>query len=199
MSLSMITLRRLCLAAALSTLAACSGERAERARSMAEAEAAKVVVEPTATVAPPAPIPPAQDFVAKAAGGDAFEIASGRLAQEKAQDTRVRGFAAMLVADHTTSSAKLAKAVAESGQSLAMPNGVAPEKQGALAELSAASAGFDRQFMEAQVRAHEEALGLLQGYAEDSDVASLRAFAAEASGVVERHLQMARELLEQLP
>ncbi|WP_374469184.1 DUF4142 domain-containing protein [Phenylobacterium sp.] len=198
MPLSMITLRRLSIPAALLALAACSGDRAERARAMAEAQAAKSEVRDVVTVAPPAPAPPPEAFVAAAASGDAFEIASGRLGATRAQDTRVRGFAAMLVADHTTSAAKLRKAVAESGRTLSAPDGVAGRQQAALTELSSATADFDRRFMEAQVRAHEEALALLQGYAEDGDVTSLRAFAAEAAGVVRHHLELARSLLEQL-
>ncbi|HVI31172.1 DUF4142 domain-containing protein [Phenylobacterium sp.] len=187
-----MTLRYLSISAL--ALAACSGETNARARAMAEAEAAKAEVRDVVTVAPPAPIPSAQDFVARAAASDAFEVASGRLAQASARNSDVRAFAAMLVADHTTSSQKLAKAVAESGHALAAP---APAAD--LGQLpSAPQEQFDRRFMEAQVRAHEEALARLQAYAEDGDVPSLKAFAAEAAGVVRQHLQHARGLLEQL-
>lgn len=192
MALSILTLRYLSISAL--ALAACSGEPAGRARAMAEGEAAKSEVRDVVTVAPPTPVPSAQDFVARAAAGDAFELASGRLAQSRARSAEVRGFAALLVADHTASSQKLAKAVAESGHALTVPAAAAD-----LAQLSAAPEGdFDRRFMEGQVRAHEQALALLQTYAEDGDVPSLKAFAGEAAGVVRQHLAEARRLLEQL-
>jgi len=192
MALSILTLRYLSISAL--ALAACSGETNARARAMAEAEAAKAEVRDVVTVAPPAPVPSAQDFVTRAAAGDAFEIASGRLAQGRTRNSDVRAFAAVLVADHTTSSQRLARAVAESGQALAAP---APAAD--LGQLPVVpEAEFDRRFMEAQVRAHEQALALLQAYAEDGDVPSLKAFAAEAAGVVRQHLQHARSLLEQL-
>lgn len=192
MALSILTLRYLSISAL--ALAACSGETNERARAMAEAEAAKAEVRDVATVAPPAAAPSAQEFVARAAAADAFGIASGRLAQGRARKTEVRAFAAVLAADHAGSSEKLARAVAESGYPLTVPGAAAD-----LAQLQTApQADFDRRFLEAQVGAHEQALALLQTYAEDGDVPSLKAFAAEAAGGVRQHLAQARGLLEQL-
>lgn len=192
MALSILTLRYLSIS--VLALAACSPERTDHARAMAEGEAAKSEVRGVVTVAPPTPVPSAQEFVTRAAAGDAFELASGRLAETRSRNAEVRGFAALLVADHTTSSEKLAKAVAESGHALTAPAAAAD-----LDQLPAApDAEFDRRFLEAQVRAHEQALALLQTYAEDGDVPSLKAFAAEAAGAVRQHLAEARSLLEQL-
>ena len=44
----------------------------------------------------------------------------------------------------------------------------------------------------------KKALALLQAYAQDGDVPSLKAFAAEAAGVVQHHLKDARQLVEQV-
>ena len=192
MALSILTLRYLSISAL--ALAACSGETNERAHAMAEAEAAKAEVRDLVTVAPPAAVPSAQAFVARAAAADAFGIASGRLAQERARKTEVRAFAAVLAADHAASSEKLARAVTESGYALTVPGAAAD-----LAQLQAApQADFDRRFLEAQVGAHEQARALLQTYAADGDVPSLKAFAAEAAGGVRQRLAQARGLLEQL-
>jgi putative membrane protein len=182
---------------AAAVLAGCG--RSDQPVRMAEAEAAKTPHERSVTAAPPAAAPSAADFVAKVSAGDLFEVQSGQLAERRAADARVKAFAANLVRDHTRSSQDLKTAVAESGYSIGVGQAVTPDLQAALNGLAAAQpADFDRAFMQAQVKAHEQALALLQRYAQDGDVPSLKAYAGEAAGVVQHHLKDARDLAGQL-
>ena len=183
----------------LAALAIAGCGRSDRARDMAEAEAKKTPREASVTVPAPAPVPSAADFVARASAGDLFEVQSGQLAQGRAASPEVKAFAANLVRDHTRSSQELKKAVAESGQSIGAGQAATAELQAAMTAMTAAAPGeFDRAFMRAQVNAHEQALALLQAYAQDGDVPALKAYASEAAGVVLHHLKDARQLAEQV-
>jgi putative membrane protein len=189
--------RTLPVLAVILALAACG--RSDRPQAMAEQEARNQPHEGSVTVAPPPAVPSAADFVAKASATDLFEVQSGQAAQDRASNPLVKAFAANLVRDHTKSSQELKKAVAESGHSIPTSAAAPPELQTATASLAAAApADFDRAFMQAQVKAHQQALALLQAYAQDGDVPSLKAFAAEAAGVVQHHLKDARQLAEQV-
>lgn len=53
---------------------------------------------------------------------------------------------------------------------------------------------FDKEFASVQVKAHEETLKLLSGYAKTGTSAPLKTFAGEAAPVVRQHLKMAKTL-----
>lgn len=52
--------------------------------------------------------------------------------------------------------------------------------------------------MDGQVDAHQDALNLLQRYAQDGDVASIKSFAATTAPVVQGHLDQAKVLRDAL-
>ena len=53
---------------------------------------------------------------------------------------------------------------------------------------------FDALYLSQQIPAHEQALAMLQGYAQSGDVAALKDHAAKTAPVVQKHLDRAREL-----
>lgn len=197
MSLSIA--RSISLAAALLAVAGWGPSGQERSEAAAAKEAAKTPHVSSATVAPPPTPASPEDFVAKASASDLFEVQAAQLAEGRAANPAVKSFAAMMRRDHTLSSQDLKKAIVESGQSLVGASAVTPEQRKALDDLTtAAPADFDRIYMESQAKAHGQALALMQVYSEQGDVASLKAFASQASGVVQHHYKQARTLAEQL-
>jgi len=191
--------RVLAAAFALLALAACSPApqgAAEASKAAGEAPPNRVG---TAITAQPPTVSSAQEFVAKAAAGDTFEIAAAQAAQARAQEPAVKAFAAMMLRDHGKSSADLKKAVAESGQALTVAGPLSPGQQQGLADLAKLTGpAFDRAYMAGQVRAHQDALTLMQDYAQNGDVTSLKAFAAETAAVVQGHYTRASKLSEEL-
>ena len=129
----------------------------------------------------------AAGFAGAVAASDMFEIQSAELAAEKAQSADVKSFAAQLRKDHEKSTADLKTAAASSNVTVAPA--LDDEKQGMLDKLKAASgADFDKQFVEMQKTAHQNALNLLQSYASSGDNPALKDFATKASKVVQGHL-----------
>ncbi|MBT2245984.1 DUF4142 domain-containing protein [Sphingobium sp. BHU LFT2] len=139
--------------------------------------------------------PTGQEFADAAAKSDAFEIEAAKLAATNAQSPAVKEFAKMMVAAHTESTAKI-KAAAKAASPAIAPNATLTEDQADdLAELKALKgAEFDKEYMDGQADAHEDALELMRKYAADGTVASLKQAAGEIAPIVEKHLSKARAL-----
>jgi putative membrane protein len=179
--------------------AACGPQPQGPQAAAAQADRSAAGPAPSAIVQPPTPEKSAQDFVTKAAGADAFEIEAARQAMQRATNGDVKAFAAMMLRDHQKSSSDLRKAVAGAGQTLSVPGAPPADLQAALARLGQADpTAFDRAYMTGQLGAHQAALTLLQDYAQNGDVVALKAFAAEASPVVQSHYQAAKSLHDAL-
>jgi putative membrane protein len=182
--------------AALS-LAAC-GQRSDTEGAATPAEqAATPDANPAATIPTPANEAAAPDFVAKAAASDMFELEAAKLAQTKAKNAEVKKFADMMIKDHTKSTADLKKAIADSGQSITPPATLPADLQGKLDDLNKAE-NFDKAYMDNQVDAHQNALDLLQRYAQDGDVPAIKAFAAATAPVVQGHYDHAKRLRDSI-
>ncbi len=130
-------------------------------------------------------------FTAMIAGGNLYEIESGKLAETKAVNEACRKMGTMLVTDHTKQQDMLKAAAAASVPSVTLPTAVPPEHQAHLDALKAATgAEFDRLFLAQQKEGHTKMLAALKSYAESGDSPSLKAFAAKAAPGVEQHLEM---------
>ncbi|ODP38246.1 DUF4142 domain-containing protein [Sphingomonas turrisvirgatae] len=131
-----------------------------------------------------------QQFADTAAASDMFELESSKLAQEKATTAPVKEFAAMMIKDHTTSTAKLKAAAGKADPAITPAPAMNAEQTANLEALRAASgAEFDTLYKQQQVAAHQKTLAALQGYASSGDVPSLKTFASETAPVVEGHLK----------
>jgi len=186
------------LAAAVA-LAACGEPQAGAQNAAARADAKASGPIASAITPAPASQTAAADFAGKAAAGDAFELQAAQLAQQRATRPTVKTFAAMMLRDHGKSQADLKQALSQSGQTLPAGGALTSGQQQGLADLAKASAqDFDKAYMAGQVQAHQDALTLMQDYAQNGDNPALRAFAGQAAPVVQSHYQMARSLSDQL-
>lgn len=183
--------------AALS-VAACNKPAAKTEGAATPAEqAATPDANPAATVPTPSNEAAATDFVPKAAASDMFEVAAAKLAEKRSTNVSVKKFAAMMVTAHTESTAGLKKALAEASSTIVPPAALPSDLQGKLDDLTKAdNKDFDAKYASTMVDAHQDALNLMQRYAEDGDVAQVKAFAAATAPVVQKHLEMAKGLKE---
>ena len=158
------------------------------------APAAAAAGAPTAANPAAAPLT-AADFVTKAASSDMFEITESKMAEKKATSPDVKKFAAMMIRDHTKSTADLKAAIAKSGQSLTLPTALPADLQSRVDDLAKTSgADFHKTYISQQVDAHTQTLAALQGYAANGDVPALKDFAANTAKVVQMHLDAAQKL-----
>ncbi|UYY58370.1 DUF4142 domain-containing protein [Sphingomonas sp. S2-65] len=138
---------------------------------------------------------PSQKFANDVGASDFFEIQSGKLAQDKAQNQALKDFGAMIVQHHTESTQKLTAAGAKAQPAIVPSPALNAEQEANLAALDKASgAEFDTLFKKQQTLAHEKALTIIKGYEATGDVAELKVFAAEAQKVVQSHLTKIKSL-----
>lgn len=127
------------------------------------------------------------------AQSDLAEIATAKLALQRAASSEVKQFAQHMVDEH-------GKMLAEGGK-LAQSRGIAPPTQpGAkhravqdkLARLKGDA--FDRAYAAQMVSDHQEALSLARKAAKGAKDPQLRAHASKAVPAIEKHLEMSKRL-----
>lgn len=141
-----------------------------------------------------APVLSAMPFMQVAGESDVYEITSSQIAVQRAQDSKVRDFASMLIGHHTfTTNTMLTQAKAAG---LQPPPAVLGQGTRAKIDqlLAAGPADFDRIYIQQQVPAHEEALAVMSAYADGGDKAPLRTAAKGAVPIITQHLEHARML-----
>jgi len=134
-------------------------------------------------------------FVAAAATSDMYEVAAGKIAEQRAESPAVREFAEKMVKAHTETTDKLKGIIADNNINATPPAHVDDRRQGMLDDLRGAKAGdFDHRYIAQQIAAHKEADILMQGYAKDGDNRAIQDFAATTDKSVRMHLDMAQKL-----
>lgn len=165
---------------------------------------------------------PDVQFINEALQSGRMEIASARLAQERASSDEVKAFARELERDHSQLNTRLeslqggtgsgpgnAHAPGQPGTPGGMGEGRAANAQGSgmsgeLQQLSRASgAEFDRAFLSMQVRHHQESIRKFEAAANRSGAQaggndSVASMAREALPVLKRHAERAQTLSRQV-
>ncbi|HSV01600.1 MAG TPA: DUF4142 domain-containing protein [Phenylobacterium sp.] len=136
-------------------------------------------------------------FVSNLVQGNMYELDAAKIAEQKAKDPEVKAFAKMMTTDHTKLGDEAKPVIAKSGQTA--PTDLDQRRKGLLDNLKAAGPNdFDKTYMDQQVSAHDETLTLLHGYAKDGSDAGLKALAAKATPVVQKHDDAAKKLQAKL-
>ncbi|MEP9357843.1 DUF4142 domain-containing protein [Sphingomonas sp. KR3-1] len=136
-----------------------------------------------------------QAFADAAGASDAYEVAAGKLALQKATTQALKDFGGMMVTAHTDSTAKLKAAAASATPAITPAPRLSAEQEANLATLrQATGADFDTAYKAQQVVAHEKTLAAVQDYAATGTVPELKAFAATIAPIVQMHLDKARSL-----
>ena len=142
----------------------------------------------------------ADEFIEKAGSGGMFEVQSSELALQKVTDAKIKEFAERMVADHKASNDEL-KSIVQSAQLPPAPAALDKKHKEMMDELQAAGPGreFDRAYLEAQLKAHKEAVELFWTYAREGDNPELKTFAQRALPTLEDHFKHVQNLEEASP
>jgi putative membrane protein len=115
------------------------------------------------------------------------EVAEAKIALDKTQNDNVRKFAQRMVQDHGAANDELA-AVAKS-EGLGLPT--LPTK---MDQVKLGSDEFDQAYLDDQVAAHKEAVGLFLQETKTGQDSGLLHFAERALPILNDHYQMAQAL-----
>lgn len=136
----------------------------------------------------PAKVTPTATFVQQAVVGNLFEVESSKLALDRSQNATVKTFAKGMVDDHSAAGVKLADAVDQAKQARP-PLKLDARHQAILDDLAAKKgADFDKLYVEAQHKAHVEAVALFESYAATGEDSRLKALAGELLPKLKDHL-----------
>jgi putative membrane protein len=138
------------------------------------------------------------DFANSVASATAFEIQSSQLAQKNAKSPELKAFADQMIADHTKAAGEFKMALQEAG--ITPPNetmGVMDLAKYEKLHLTTANS-FDGSYAKAQLDAHEQAVALFRGYAQNGQTAPLKAFAQKTLPTLEHHLEMIKGLNQKI-
>jgi putative membrane protein len=122
-----------------------------------------------------------KSFMLKAAKGGMMEVEWGKLAAKNAQSADVKKFGNRMVTDHSKANDELMSLAQEEGVKL--PN-----------EKSSGKWKSDKDYMDMMVKDHEKDLAEFQGEAKEGSDADLKKFADKTSKIVQKHLDMAKEI-----
>ena len=126
-------------------------------------------------------------FLEEAAQGGMAEVEMGRLATQRAGDASVREFGARMVSDHSAANAELKAIAAKKGMQL--PSEVNSSQKSEIDKLSKMSGDeFDKEYMSAMVKDHEEDGKDFETQAKDGNDADIKAFAAKTLPKLQEHL-----------
>lgn len=134
-------------------------------------------------------------YVTNAAIGDMYEVQAAELALERTQNAQIRELAQMIRNDHTAASDAMRALVQGGNIDAELPTELDQRRQGMIDNLRSAE-NFDEVYVDQQVAAHQEALTLHRGFADNTDAPQLAAHARNVVGPIEAHLEMARALDE---
>ena len=138
--------------------------------------------------------PTTADFVKEVAISGMFDIQSNTVGQSKGNAAE-KSFAAMMITDHTKTSAELKGLVSSGKVKAELPTALDSADQSKLDKLNAASGNdFNSQFDTMQVDAHKDAVSLFELYAKGGDNADLKNWAGKTLPALKHHLEMAQSL-----
>ena len=142
-----------------------------------------------------APMPTdAAGFIKAAGASDLFEIESAKLALKKTQKKDIRDFANMMITDHTKTTDAVKAAAKKAGMNPAPPQ-VSAEQQQMLDQLKPLSGdAFDKAYLAQQMPAHQQALTMVQNYAQNGDTPALVDAAKSAVPIIQKHIDRLQEL-----
>ena len=138
-----------------------------------------------------------QQFLKQAAHTGTAEVKLGAMAKEQAASSEVQQFGQRMVTDHTKANEEL-MALAQA-KDISVSAEMDDQHQETAETLSKMQGGqFDREFMRHMVKDHEKAVQLFSMASQESQDAEIKAFAAKTLSTLQEHLELARQLAQQL-
>jgi putative membrane protein len=138
-----------------------------------------------------------REYARNTAYSNLAEVSMGQLALTKSTNPSVREFAEIMVNDHSTAQAELRELAAS--LQIELPDTLKTEDRLTEEGLSVLEGGaFDNAYMNAQVLAHEQSHDVQQVQVDQGVNLELREYATTAYNRIHMHLEMARQLRDEL-
>jgi len=124
-----------------------------------------------------------KSFMKDAAQGGMMEVEMGKMAQQKGKSADVKKIGGTMVADHTKANNELMGIAKKKGVDLS-------KEKPKMKPLN--DANFDKEYIDAMVKDHEEDLAAFQAEAKNGSDADVKAFPSKTSAVIKKHLDLVK-------
>lgn len=180
-------------AAAAIIFASCNNQASKDSVEKADSVNAIKTDSPAAVIEPIKTDEESTAFLVKAANGGMAEVKLAQLAKDKAKDTAVQHFADMMIADHGGANEKIKALAAE--RNVTLPAEPGADEQKMADDLNKKSgADFDKAYVSAMVKGHEETLDLFKKASAKVSDAAVKTFADNTIPVIEHHLMRIKDI-----
>lgn len=126
-------------------------------------------------------------FVMKAAIGGLMEVQAGQVAQQNAQNQRVKDFGNMMVTDHSKANDELKSYAA--GHGITLPTSLPADKQKQVdAMKNMKGSAFDKHYMTMMLDDHKEDVAEFKKQSTGANDAQLKTWAGNTLPVLQKHL-----------
>lgn len=156
---------------------------------------ATFAADPPSTAAAPSAKPLMTDeFLSRLAVGNRFEIDSSKVALTKSKSENVKTFASLMVSDHGQAATKMKQAVTDA--KVEAPADALDARHQALLDSLKKKDGpaFDQAYVDAQLKGHEEAVAMVETYANTGDNPKIKQLASELLPTLRMHLDNVKKL-----
>jgi putative membrane protein len=134
-----------------------------------------------------------KEVIKKAAQGGLFEVEAGNIAASKASRTEVKDLAKNIVTEHKKANEDLMTIAKTKG--IEAPIETSQEHKAQLEKLRNAGGNeFDKVYLDMMVKDHQKDVDTFRKWSEKIDDPELKAWIVKTLPVLEKHLQLAREL-----
>jgi putative membrane protein len=138
-------------------------------------------------------------FAMTAAEGGMLEVELGRLASTRAANAEVQNFAQRMVKDHTKANVELTAIAGTKNLMLPTQEQVKAKHQALIAKLEKLQgAAFDREYMSAMVKDHDEDVPLFEKQAKSGRDVALQGFAEKTLPTLREHQKMAKQIRDKV-
>jgi putative membrane protein len=127
-----------------------------------------------------------KNFLSAAASSGSWEMATGRSAEQKAQNGATKEIAARMIADHSKTNKELVDLGKKKGLGISTEGGKAQQISGQ---------DFDRKYLDLVVQDHQEESSLFEKEAKSGDDADIKNWAAKTLPTIKQHLALAKNAL----
>jgi putative membrane protein len=125
-------------------------------------------------------------FFTDAASSGGWEIATGRVAEQKAQSSTAKEIANRMIADHSKTNKELVDLGNKKGLAISID---------AVKAQHIAEEDFDKRYLNLVVQDHQEEISLFEKEAKSGDDADIKKWAAKALPTIKQHLALAKDAL----
>ena len=132
-------------------------------------------------------------FIRQAIRGNYTEVALGRLAESRAENTAVKDFAERMVDDHNSMNKKWIDLAQDNDMKVAVEFGTSGQQTiDRLEKLSGTA--FDQAYMSEMIREHEQDLAAFQRMATSARSSEVRQLASSGASTIREHLTSAQQV-----